>query len=280
MRSGVCVALSIPCVFVGAIRVCDARGVDRNHVSSIRRRAVGVFLACIYSLVLTAVCTDEFAIDNPFVQFGRIISVLFMTMTLFIGPLTVLVCTELHTMRRYLDRDVSLFSYIVNKLPQTTDERWRLGRDVVLAPIGEEICFRACVIHLLTPYTLTSAQAIYMTPMLFAGAHFHHLVQRVRHGDTIMQAALETAFQSVYTYAFGVYAAYVYVRTRALWPAVGAHMFCNAIGHPDVHALVDTDSSRNTRIFYTCAYVLGVIVWVIAMINFTHKYTLHDDLRQ
>jgi prenyl protein peptidase len=162
----------------------------------------------------------------------------------------------------------------------------------VQAPIGEEICFRACVIYLLTPSTLTNAQAIYLTPMLFGGAHVHHFVQRIRHGDTFAQASLETGarartfrcvhytasvFQMAYTYAFGVYAAYVYVYTRSLWPAVGAHMFCNAIGFPDVQALVD--AKHNTRTFYILVYVFGVTLWLIQLINFTHKYTSVDDLR-
>jgi hypothetical protein len=39
-------------------------------------------LACIYSLVLTAVCTGVFVIDNPFAHFDRTAYVIVLTMVI------------------------------------------------------------------------------------------------------------------------------------------------------------------------------------------------------
>ncbi len=86
-----------------------------------------------------------------------------------------------------------------------------------------------------------------------------------------MHTHTSAVFQMAYTYVFGVYVAYVYVCTRSLWPAIVAHMFCNAIGFPDVQAVVD--STHNTLTFYTLAYVFGVTLWLILLMNFTHKYS-------
>ncbi|EFJ10367.1 hypothetical protein SELMODRAFT_427203 [Selaginella moellendorffii] len=92
-----------------------------------------------------------------------------------------------------------------------------LGQDVVawrnyvVAPLSEEIVFRACMIPLLLCGGYSPTAAILISPTFFS-----------------------LVAQLGYTIVFGCYAAFLYVRTGHLIAAVVPHIFCNIMGFPDL----------------------------------------------
>jgi len=57
----------------------------------------------------------------------------------------------------------------------------------VVAPLSEEWTFRACMLPLLLQ-CFTPATAIFVCPLFFGVAHFHHVMERVKMGMGIKHA--------------------------------------------------------------------------------------------
>lgn len=110
-------------------------------------------------------------------------------------------------------------------------------RNQVIAPLSEEWTFRACMLPLLLQ-CFTPSTAIFVCPLFFGVAHFHHVVERMKMGVGIKHAlfiscefgtnflqvydvsamninkrVLNSGFQSAYTTLFGAYAAFLFAKT-------------------------------------------------------------------
>ncbi|KAM3567031.1 hypothetical protein VYU27_010818, partial [Nannochloropsis oceanica] len=128
-----------------------------------------------------------------------------------------------------------------------------LWRNLVVAPLTEEIVFRACMLPLLyqassSPSSLDSPRAIpfvkliFLSPLFFGLAHAHHALQRVREGLPPAQALLEVALQVAYTSIFGWHAAFLFLRTGSLLPCILTHSFCNFVGLPNLAFMLSPSS--------------------------------------
>lgn len=60
-------------------------------------------------------------------------------------------------------------------------------RNLVVAPLAEEWTFRACMLPLLLQ-CFTPTTAIFICPLFFGVAHFHHVVDRVKAGMNLKHA--------------------------------------------------------------------------------------------
>lgn len=60
-------------------------------------------------------------------------------------------------------------------------------RNLVVAPLAEEWTFRACMLPLLLQ-CFTPTTAIFVCPLFFGVAHFHHVVDRVKAGMNLKHA--------------------------------------------------------------------------------------------
>jgi len=140
-------------------------------------------------------------------------------------------------------------------------------RNLVLAPITEEIVFRALMIpplasawyfnydptallpavgtltplgpardlsRLPSPLTLSPWQVLLSCPAFFALAHLHHLYEKLRRGEGLVAACLGTLAQATYTSAFGVVAGLLFMRTGTVLAPIVSHVICNFSGLPDV----------------------------------------------
>lgn len=116
-------------------------------------------------------------------------------------------------------------------------------RNQVVAPLSEEWTFRACMLPLLLQ-CFAPTTAIFVCPLFFGVAHFHHVVERIKMGMGIKHAlfiscewkspiianpgigtspkrrgifygicASISGFQSAYTTLFGAYAAFLFAKT-------------------------------------------------------------------
>uniref|UniRef100_A0A3Q2ZZQ9 CAAX prenyl protease 2 n=1 Tax=Kryptolebias marmoratus TaxID=37003 RepID=A0A3Q2ZZQ9_KRYMA len=144
-----------------------------------------------------------------------------------------------------------------------SDMRWL--RNQVVAPLTEELVFRACMLPMLVPCAGPST-AIFTCPLFFGVAHFHHIIEllRFRQG-TLSGILLSAVFQFSYTAVFGAYTAFIFIRTGHLMGPVLCHSFCNYMGFP----AISTALEHPQRLTVLSSYLLGVLLFFIFLFPFT-----------
>jgi len=138
-------------------------------------------------------------------------------------------------------------------------------RNLVVGPVTEEIVFRACMCPVLLAGGFSPTTTIVFVPFFFGIAHLHHIMQHLNTGAQLTQAIFTVVFQLGYTTIFGMYSAYIFVRTGHILPAILAHAFCNYMGFPHFGGVPD----HPKRNFLIVAYVLGLIAF-FALLPYFH----------
>ena len=157
----------------------------------------------------------------------------------------------------------SLRSLVVDE-----DQRWTNIRNLAVAPLAEEVVFRACLLPPLLACgggTLSPAVASWIAPLFFGVAHLHHLheqYKRVPPGH-MSRAILRRIFlgvmlQFAYTTLFGAYVSHVFVRTGSLGAATIAHVVCNYMGLPEVGFAHPTSNLHGYRYVIASMYLVGI----------------------
>ena len=216
-------------------------------------------------------------------------SVLLHTTILYFGP----ILTNAVQVYAYLQRSdgsaspyklVSLFyaTYIQPKVralfhPRSDSERWVCLRNLVIAPLTEEIVFRACMVPVLesalgesSSTAASSAWRVPLTaPLFFGVAHVHHAVLKIRQGNQPLAGVLlGTALQFAYTSLFGAYVSYAYSRTRSLAAVTVCHALCNGMGLPNVSFLSSRSPLYPYRIGLAAALVAGMVGFGLGIARF------------
>ena len=115
-------------------------------------------------------------------------------------------------------------------LPEINPQAWR---NLVVGPLTEELCFRACVLPLLIEAGITRWRAVRTAPLVFGLAHVHHGRRRVvDDGVPLSHAVIETTVQFAYTSLFGAFASYSFCRTHRLSAPVAATSCATTWGCP------------------------------------------------
>lgn len=133
-------------------------------------------------------------------------------------------------------------------------------RDLVVAPLSEELVFRASLPVFLTAMCpgLKKPASFVVSIVTFSAAHCHHVFEHLRHGGYGLRTALgATAFQALYTGVFGAYASLLLHHTRNIMAPVAAHTFCNWQGIPAFDRL--GRHRRSTMLWFATG--LGVVGW-------------------
>lgn len=154
--------------------------------------------------------------------------------------------------------------------------RWTILRNLFIAPISEEVIFRACIIApLLSSHrnedgqSLSPTQICWIAPLFFGVAHLHHfheqyrrlpLLQRTK--QAILQLIVGLLFQLTYTTLFGAYASHLFVRTGSLLAVILVHIFCNYMGLPDFSFASPTSGLYCYRWLLWCAYFIGIVLFI------------------
>ena len=135
-------------------------------------------------------------------------------------------------------------------------------RNLIAAPITEELCFRSGLISFLLAYHVSPSRALWLSPLPFALSHIHHVVDLVVHqGWHPADALARCLFQVVYTTCFGWLAAFFLLRTGHYVSLVLTHSFCNYMGFPDFGAIASHTRSRQI----TAAFVVGIIGFIVLL---------------
>ncbi|TIB95769.1 Abi-domain-containing protein [Wallemia mellicola] len=139
-------------------------------------------------------------------------------------------------------------------------------RNIIVAPITEEITFRACIISAfrLDSHKWSNTSIILLTPLFFGLAHVHHGRQRYLSSDRSSQAfireMLVIAVQLTYTTLFGSFAAYVFLRTNSIWPCILTHMQCNYFGLPNF-GLINEVQGVHRKVTIGLSYTAGIALF-------------------
>ncbi|EED90745.1 predicted protein [Thalassiosira pseudonana CCMP1335] len=124
--------------------------------------------------------------------------------------------------------------------------RWILLRNLCIAPLAEEVIFRACIVPpLLSSFSgagelLSPVRVAWIAPSFFGVAHFHHFIRQYSElppsssSRDVHRLMLGLILQWSYTTLFGAYASHVLIRTGSLAGVVLVHSLCNYMGLPDV----------------------------------------------
>jgi len=195
------------------------RGGPRDQASTVLRRAVAVAVSTCLS-VLCVQCTRSTA-SLAWLglrwDWGALALGLSLYSTLFLGPL---VCAAADCVAGA-------------ELPRLPAHL--LLRNLVIAPLTEEIVFRACICTLLLSQRVALARVILLSPALFSAVHLHHVREAMCYkGKSLWQALLapHQLFQALYTWVFGVLAAFAYLRSGSLLAPLVLHAACNYSGLP------------------------------------------------
>ncbi|XP_069750112.1 CAAX prenyl protease 2 isoform X3 [Narcine bancroftii] len=241
--------LLLACGYVGSLYVWRSR-LPRDHPTVIKRRFTSV-------LIVSALSPFWVWAWRQYTGFK----------VLFFGPLIQLLTDY---SREFIDglkmfRDPRIWGNCL------ADMRWM--RNQVVAPLTEELVFRACMLPMLVPCTGLS-RAIVTCPLFFGVAHFHHVIEllKFRQG-TVMGIFLSAVFQFSYTAVFGAYTAFIFIRTGHLIGPVLCHSFCNYMGFPAIGAALEHPQKLVILFFY----VLGVILFLLLLFPLTDP-TLYGTL--
>ncbi|XP_041354595.1 CAAX prenyl protease 2-like [Gigantopelta aegis] len=263
-------------IYVGSLYVwAGSTEKNRDHPDVIRKRFVSITVVSVVVPVLVWLAGRSSESKQAhtlwewlglrFLGFlPAFIIPLILTMVLFMGPLA------LH----YMDGIFRLYlepRYWVNCIKNMI---W--VRNHIVAPFSEEFIFRACMLPLLVPAIGESA-AMILCPLFFGVAHFHHLIERIIHEQCeIKQAVQKSMFQFFYTTVFGIYSAFLFLRTGHLIAPVIAHAFCNHMGFPAFNEVMGYPQTIRRRL--AMFFVLGLVLWIMVLFPLTYPALYANDV--
>lgn len=309
-RHSVLACFSMSSLYVGSLYLWSKQNrLNRNDPAVIKRRFVSVTITSILSLCLVNLLGKESSDGgqtlaswvglNSLHPIQPTLSSLSLTVILFSGPVVQYVLTgflESDYYRRtrigsHLLMTQQFFKYAVSFarpdyfLPMI----WRelndpsMWRNYIVSPFTEEFVFRSCMLPLVVP-TLGPTRAIFITPLFFGLAHLHHFIEGyLNRSQPVSHLVAQNVFQFSYTYLFGIYSSFLFVRTGSFLASFLNHSFCNYMGFPNVAELVSEGDnqddeneyyssgllSKRSRVAVSLVYVAGLTSFSLLLTTLT-----------
>lgn len=225
---------------------------SRDAPTVIQARIRAVFLTCFVCFTVTAFILVEYAhatlaellhLTGLWPASGLdCANVLLLVAVLFVGPLYESLIVEGNW------REISF-----RGAKERIWTSWLGYRNLIIAPISEELVFRSLTIPLYLIARVDATRIVFVSPLIFGLAHLHHLIdyvnaqklpgQRTAPAKVWFRGIIRSLFQFTYTSLFGFFAAFVFLRTGSLWTTILAHSFCNSMGFPRVWGQVGLDET-------------------------------------
>ena len=254
------------CCFLSVIFVCSLYIVDprlpRSHALTVHRRICAISVLCFIVPVILFLYIS-------YHQNISITSFLYLLGLRESGLLAAVFCPPLLVTVLYIGPIFQCWIEGNNLFGDITSQRKDLIlRNYVFAPVAEELIFRACMLLILCPAT-GEWWAIFICPCFFAFAHVHHLIDwyRVNSGISFRKACQITLIQVCYTSFFGVFAGFLFVRTRHLAGLIICHSLCNLLGLPPIESALQYSVHRKYCIL--ALYVFGVVLFFYLLFPMT-----------
>ncbi|XP_059053264.1 CAAX prenyl protease 2 [Achroia grisella] len=275
MEENACKVTVVACVFMTLCYVASLyvwrTKLSRDHPSTIKRRFFSVFCMMLLAPFLTRYFLTKETLskgdiyDHLGLRLPGLVTASFapllLTIVLFMGPL----CMQ------YLSGMWTLYAEPVYWLSSWQDLLW--VRNHLMAPLSEEWVFRACMMPILLQ-CLEPITAVFVGPLLFGIAHFHHMLEQMKAGYEFKAALMVSSFQFAYTSLFGAYSSYLFLRTGHFVAPLTAHIFCNHMGFPNFGAVMMFPPLQ--RVLIVCCFLLGFALWCVMLIPITSP-NLYDN---
>ncbi|CAF4868562.1 unnamed protein product [Pieris macdunnoughi] len=256
---GNCLFSVVACVFltisyVASLYVWRTKE-NRDHPSTIKRRFFSVFIMMMLAPLFTYYFLNKpLDIREMYEKMGlreegfvqALILPLLLTVILFLGPLSMQLFSG--AWRIYIEPMYWISCW--------QDLVW--VRNHIMAPLSEEWVFRACMMPLLLQ-CLNPMSAVFIGPLLFGIAHFHHVFEQIKAGYEIKTALIVSTFQFTYTTMFGAYSSFLFLRSGHFIAPLMAHIFCNHMGFPNFSDVALFPPLE--RFVIVCNYLLGFGLW-------------------
>ncbi|KAI1902625.1 hypothetical protein AGOR_G00017880 [Albula goreensis] len=264
--------LLLACSYVGSLYVWRSE-LPRDHPAVIKRRFTSVLIVSALSPVFvwawkqyTGIRTGWSLLALMGIRFEGFFAAatlpLVLTMALFLGPVIQLALDSPWGLVDGLKLGFDPWFWALCM----SDMRWL--RNQVVAPLTEELVFRACMLPMLVPCAGPTT-AIFVCPLFFGVAHFHHVIELLRFRQASVSGIFFSAvFQFSYTAVFGAYTAFIFIRTGHLVGPVLCHSFCNYMGFP----AVSTAMEHPQRLLILFCYLLGVALFLLLFFPATDPF--------
>jgi len=275
---------------------------NRSDPSVIKRRFISVFITCFICLILVYnLSNNSENINSSFTLFEWIgikfdlfnlckatfIGIL-LTCILFAGPLVQYLISSLYLNFKFNEYDnnyyhhhhhhqTTRYSTIKRLINQFIIELKDLTfwRNYIVSPFTEEFVFRSCMLPLLVNH-FGFGYSCMIAPLFFGIAHLHHIIEGYcLNTDPIGFLLIQHLFQFTYTYVFGLYSSYLFLRTGHLIPSFVSHSFCNFMGVPNLAQLLNVFSLK-FRMIISFFYVFGLIMFFYFITSFTQPYLFEN----
>lgn len=296
-----CYCILLSSAFVGGLYLIptDIRHLQRDNERQIKWRMISVLLTCLVATLLypAVFCAEESVDDADMTPVSalrylgwswnnarRDIAILLHVMTLYLGPIAACLAklqmsrTHIFGPYSYKPRKQSVGHYQALQdlcirptmaffRDASASEKWGKGRDLIVAPLAEEVVFRGCMVAPLLKTGMSPVAVAWTAPLFFGTAHVHHAILKLRDGTSPASVLIGTLFQFAYTALFGAYAAHAFIRTGSILAVYLCHAFCNYMGLPDLSYLNQHGSSLSCvycfRYFISTSYILGFILFAL-----------------
>jgi prenyl protein peptidase len=214
---------------------------SRDSPSVIRARVRSVTLACIACAVVNVYILAVLGHATPRdvlslwgvwpIYFLDTLKPVALTLVLFVGPLF-----------KTLVAEGEWRNITPSSIKTELFDSWTGYRNIIVAPLSEELVFRSLVISLYLLAKVSPTRIVFTTPLIFGMAHLHHLYTNLRSQTppgckyppliAWLQCIAVSLFQFTYTSLFGFFAAFALLRTGNVYGVVLVHSFCNWMGVP------------------------------------------------
>ncbi|XP_068572713.1 CAAX prenyl protease 2-like [Cebidichthys violaceus] len=141
-------------------------------------------------------------------------------------------------------------------------------RNQLVASVMEDLVFRGAMLPMLVPCTGPTA-AIFIAPLFFGVAHFHHIIEQRRlQKDSMSVILLVSGSQFLYTTVFGAFTSFIFMRTGHVVGPVLCHSFCNSQGLPDISSALQ-HPQRSALLF---SYLMGLLLFLVLLFMLTDPF--------
>lgn len=240
----------------------DSNGFTINEWTGLRFDLINLFFSILVSLGLTTLLFIGPVFQNFLIEYHDYLSDLHSENTTKSNELYKLkTADELNSLNNFINFIEKFFvSFVRNfKLAGLKYLFFDLNflRNYVISTLTEEFVFRSCMLPLLIGH-MTWSNSILITPLFFGTAHLHHIYEGYKAKEMSLKfLIMRHLFQFGYTYSFGVYSSYLFLRTGSFFASFVAHSFCNLMGFPDFDGLINEFNGK-TRIFLVTMYFFGL----------------------
>uniref|UniRef100_A0A0N4ZX19 CAAX prenyl protease 2 n=1 Tax=Parastrongyloides trichosuri TaxID=131310 RepID=A0A0N4ZX19_PARTI len=259
---GIIFCLFAPFIYLTVLWMFDFNGTDRNALPSVIRRVTGALCCNLGFIFVVHMILSKDNIGS-FSKMGikkeGIIASLFVspipTISLYFGTIIM------------LGLDGTLKHIFTYKGWNDCIRDRIFVRNVLFAPISEELAFRACCIPLLIN-CFEKSTIIFILPLGFSLCHLHHILDDTRKGLSVIGSLLARLFQCSYSYLFGIYAAFLFIRTGNVIAPILSHAICNCLGLPSIHDVSEYPDKLPRMVLY-CCHIFGLVMFIFLLFPLT-----------